>query len=48
MKHGTRWGYIKGCDCEACVQANRDYQRDYLRKRRRQGLVDNHGRRIRD
>ena len=27
---GTNWGYIKGCRCDDCTKAHRDYQREYL------------------
>jgi hypothetical protein len=27
---GTNWGYIKGCRCDDCKKAHRDYQREYL------------------
>lgn len=27
-RHGTRWGYIKGCMCEDCTNAERDYRRE--------------------
>ena len=43
-KHGTRSKYVSGCKCARCVQANRIYQREYLRARRRAGVVDSHGR----
>ena len=26
-KHGTRGGYQRGCRCEGCAAANRDYRR---------------------
>lgn len=48
MRHGTRSMYVRErCRCAACVQVNRDYQRDYLRRRRVLGLVDGHGKRLR-
>lgn len=41
----TRGRYVKGCRCEGCVVANREYQKQYLRNRRKANLVDVHGRR---
>ncbi len=29
VKHGTRYRYSKGCRCEDCAEAERQYQRDY-------------------
>ena len=29
--HGTRYGYISNCRCTKCVQANRDYQRAWMK-----------------
>lgn len=32
LKHGRRGTYTnRGCRCEACSKANRDYQRPYMR-----------------
>lgn len=33
-KHGTRWVYMQGCRCDACVTEQRTYRREYERKRR--------------
>lgn len=33
-EHGSRRCYINGCRNPECVQANRDYQREYMRMRR--------------
>lgn len=30
-KH-SRTGYVQGCRCEVCRSANREYQRNYMRK----------------
>lgn len=30
--HGTRPMYNRGCRCEPCVVANRNYMREYMRK----------------
>jgi hypothetical protein len=32
--HGTRSRYRKGCNCDACVGAEREYRRQYRAKRR--------------
>lgn len=28
----SRTGYVKGCRCDTCCQANREYQRQYMNK----------------
>ena len=28
----SRTGYVKGCRCDTCRQANREYQRQYMNK----------------
>lgn len=30
-RHGTRAGFRAGCDCDACVQADREYKREHAR-----------------
>ena len=45
-EHGTRTMYVKGCRCEPCRDANRVYQRQYLRGRVEAGRTDWHGKRI--
>ena len=35
MTHGHPTTYRRGCRCEVCVQANRDYQREWYRRRMR-------------
>ena len=32
MRHGTRWGYQSGCECQACRDANAAYHQDYRRR----------------
>lgn len=39
MKHG-RGAYARGCRCEACTAAQRDYMRDWYRSRRSTTAVD--------
>lgn len=34
-EHGTRTHYVKGCRCEPCTAANREYARNRDRKQRR-------------
>lgn len=35
LRHGTRSNYINcGCRCELCVEATREYRRDYYRRNR--------------
>lgn len=44
MNHGTRHGYANlKCRCGECTKANREYQKEYLRKRVATGKVNNHG-----
>lgn len=31
IKH-SRTGYVRGCRCEICVDANNQYQKDYMRQ----------------
>lgn len=38
-QHGTHTGYLKGCRCAGCRDANRLYQREY-RARKRMGTYD--------
>jgi len=33
--HGTRTAFNRGCRCEACVEANRSYMRDWQARHRR-------------
>lgn len=43
MKHGTRYGYNKGCKCPDCVEAYRAYGRNAYHRRQERitlGLVD--------
>lgn len=37
-QHGTNYGYCRGCRCEECCKAHRDYQRVYARKYYRQRI----------
>lgn len=30
--HGTRSKYVQGCHCALCEEANRLYQREYMKK----------------
>jgi hypothetical protein len=47
MKH-NRASYVdKVCQCDICCEANRKYQREYLRKRKQAGIADRHGKTIR-
>lgn len=32
--HGTRYAYSKGCRCDPCRQANTDYSRELVERRR--------------
>lgn len=32
MTHGTLTAYHRGCRCDACTRANREYKRDYVRR----------------
>jgi hypothetical protein len=32
ITHGVRRGYNRGCRCEECKTANRDYMRSYMRR----------------
>jgi WhiB family redox-sensing transcriptional regulator len=46
IKHGTRWGYMRGCRCDECKQARRDYEntrRADMRDGRRPRPVAQHG-----
>ena len=42
VRHG-RGAYVAGCRCTKCCEANRIYQRDYLRNRVALGLVNHQG-----
>lgn len=35
QNHGTRWCYVRGCRCAACAESNREYMREYMRRRRK-------------
>ena len=48
LRHGRRSCYNTGCRHPKCVQANRDYQAQYLRDRIAAGITDRTGRVIRD
>ncbi len=32
VKHGTRTGYVRGCKCDECTDADARYQREYRRR----------------
>ena len=36
LPHGTMTGYCQGCRCPECTQANTDYHREYMARRRRE------------
>lgn len=36
LTHGLRTTYVKGCRCEACRKANREYQQVYMAKWRKE------------
>ncbi|MFJ4174012.1 helix-turn-helix domain-containing protein [Microbacterium sp. NPDC089696] len=41
--HGTNACHARGCRCAACVEAHREYMRDYRDRRREAGAGENHG-----
>lgn len=44
MPHGTNASYARGCRCEACHQAQREYYREWQRKKRAQSIpAEHHG-----
>lgn len=40
---GTNASYARGCRCEACTEAKKEYYREYRKQRRVEGVGDNHG-----
>lgn len=38
VRHGSVWGYNRGCRCEQCAEAMREYQR--MNRRRRKERAD--------
>lgn len=44
LPHGTNASYARGCRCDACHQAQREYYREWARKKRAQGIpAEHHG-----
>lgn len=44
LPHGTNASYARGCRCEPCHQAQREYYREYARRRRAEGIpAEHHG-----
>lgn len=41
--HGTNASYARGCRCEPCTTARREYHRDYTKRRRAEGAGEHHG-----
>lgn len=37
--HGTRARYRKGCRCDSCRRAERDYRAEYRRRHRRESVT---------
>lgn len=31
-RNHSRTGYVRGCRCQICVDANKEYQREYMRQ----------------
>ena len=48
FKHNRTAYTHRKCRCDVCVQANRDYQREYLHRRIAARIVDRHGKRVVD
>lgn len=40
--HGTNASYARGCRCEACHRAQREYYREWARKKRAEGIPPEH------
>ena len=41
---GTNAAYVRGCHCDACEEAHRTYHREYVARRRSEGIpAENHG-----
>jgi DNA-binding NarL/FixJ family response regulator len=41
--HGTNAAYARGCRCDDCKTANREYMREYRASRKRNGAGEHHG-----
>jgi len=41
LKHGQRNSYRKGCRCDLCKKAQRDYQREYVKRKRQNPNKEN-------
>lgn len=41
--HGTNAAYARGCRCEPCAEAHREYHREYTKRRRAEGAKEHHG-----
>lgn len=42
LPHGTNASYARGCRCEPCHKAQREYYREYARRRRAEGIDPAH------
>jgi hypothetical protein len=43
MKHGKRGTYVRGCRCDACLEAARLYQRELRKRLTKRGAPNQHG-----
>lgn len=42
LPHGTNASYARGCRCQPCHKAQREYYREYSRRRRAEGIPNEH------